>query len=917
MKPNYKGNKCDACHKLVWHNPSWRSEQSLRFKKRGEMYGVVFPLLNGEGDVLDTKHTNYLNKIRRTHDQHLTGYGKKMREQVKHLIQWRDNSVPKNLITSNSFLSNAVWLTQNHPQYEELIEVDILNHSIHKMKGHRAGAKLHLKEATRSLLCTIRSESSVACRRLSENLNNISERNMRKHASALDGVIRAGTGGSIIDRTDEEAIELVKKFVRGEYEKQKLDHAKPLAISLSTDATNVAFGMEVHQATQKLVGGSFPNHAIPLPERGDDLLNLIDCFKDKDNKQYLPAAEIKVCSMVVQSCAVGHSPMFHLLAQPQTKNMNSEFNERCVQKIILPAFEFCQEEGMNAIFLGLAVDGVSCDSKFVKTKFLGFLLGLHDYFASTDCNHNLKNERYQAAIGGLVVKTIGAVLLDAGMFKASGIKQGLYIIKDWASDGLVLQFFSADTVSKILHLKGPQDERSRAVTLLNLFFHRAHLAAVNMKDVINPEDRVTMIWYAFIWSLHIDGMSITTKRNLCSECISMAFMMMLNEVGDPHLITTEPSEHSNTMLRGMQREFTVLGAMTLFQKLLRKWYAIIRGGLRLSRKTLGYGATLGSTVSIYPRNRKYGPVTVKRSDLRASVSSQVWKELKPILLKASSNMKKLLRNICCVEEMHPLLKKFDADTSLQDLHDFCSEIYNKTDKQLFKKEGEVAEPTVEQNGESINETSAEVESFTNDALALERERLIRLIQNDGESSSERERDIDNDSPLPSEVAERIHHFASDCLEDNLVEDDETKKVFDYFCDVVTTRDYRTLAEKSNNNILLTAMKSMFMRTRERGNNGSCRFMTLTQQFFKKEDYGLTRTQKQKDGVFLKRGSVVKLKDREGHLLIFEIWKKSGNKLFPCPDDLEWPIVDKILNGKSHRIGLKKIVLQGDTFKYLE
>ena len=108
-----------------------------------------------------------------------------------------------------------------------------------------------------------------------------------------------------------------------------------------------------------------------------------------------------------------------------------------------------------------------------------------------------------------------------------------------------------------------------------------------------------------------------------------------------------------------------------------------------------------------------------------------------------------------------------------------------------------------------------------------------------------------------------------------------------------------------------------MRTRERGNNGSCRFMTLTQQFFKKEDYGLTRTQKQKDGVFLKRGSVVTLKDREGHFLIFEIWKKSGNKLFPCPDDLEWPIVDKILNGKSHRIGLKKIVLQGDTFKYLE
>ena len=113
---------------------------------------------------------------------------------------------------------------------------------------------------------------------------------------------------------------------------------------------------------------------------------------------------------------------------------------------------------------------------------------------------------------------------------------------------MVLQLFLADTVSNFFYLKGPQDKRSLAVTLLNIFLHRAHLAAVNMKDVIDPEHRVTMLWSAFIWSLHIDGMSITTKRNLCSECISMAFMMMLNEVGDPHLVTTEPSEHSNAIL---------------------------------------------------------------------------------------------------------------------------------------------------------------------------------------------------------------------------------------------------------------------------------------------------------------------------------------------------------------------------------
>ena len=72
----------------------------------------------------------------------------------------------------------------------------------------------------------------------------------------------------------------------------------------------------------------------------------------------------------------------------------------------------------------------------------------------------------------------------------------------------------------------------------------------------------------------------------------MAFMMILNEVGDPHLVTTEPSEHSNIMLRGMYREITMLGAMKFLGKFLRNWYAIISGGLRLSRKALGYGDTL-------------------------------------------------------------------------------------------------------------------------------------------------------------------------------------------------------------------------------------------------------------------------------------------------------------------------------------
>ena len=101
--------------------------------------------------------------------------------------------------------------------------------------------------------------------------------------------------------------------------------------------------------------------------------------------------------------------------------------------------------------------------------------------------------------------------------------------------------------------------------------------------------------------------------------------------------------------------------------------------------------------------------------------------------------------------MHPLLNKFDENTSPQDLHDQCCDIYNRTDKHLFKKEREISERTMEQNVESANESSAEVEYFTNGALALQRERLIRIIQNDGRISIQGGSNdgVDSDSVLLS------------------------------------------------------------------------------------------------------------------------------------------------------------------------
>ena len=130
-----------------------------------------------------------------------------------------------------------------------------------------------------------------------------------------------------------------------------------------------------------------------------------------------------------------------------------------------------RDEGFNFMFLSAAVDGVSCDSKFVMDVLLRFLKGELTYTAMTDTNHNGKNLRYQAMLGGNTVKSIGCTLIDGGMVKAAGIIQEIWRVKDWADDHIVLRLYSADTVFKILHLaNGKQDPTTIAVTCLHLYF---------------------------------------------------------------------------------------------------------------------------------------------------------------------------------------------------------------------------------------------------------------------------------------------------------------------------------------------------------------------------------------------------------------------------------------------------------------
>ena len=76
--------------------------------------------------------------------------------------------------------------------------------------------------------------------------------------------------------------------------------------------------------------------------------------------------------------------------------------------------------------------------------------------------------------------------------------------------------------------------------------------------------------------IHIDGVHITTNRNWLSECVSLCFLIMRSDIVEPHLLASEPFEHTNTMIRGMQRE----EFLTIINKLHIIWTTMAKGNVK-------------------------------------------------------------------------------------------------------------------------------------------------------------------------------------------------------------------------------------------------------------------------------------------------------------------------------------------------
>ena len=90
-------------------------------------------------------------------------------------------------------------------------------------------------------------------------------------------------------------------------------------------------------------------------------------------------------------------------------------------------------------------------------------------------------------------------------------------------------------------------------------------------------------YFMFILSifLHIYGVHITPKRNWLSECFPLCFLIMRSDIAEPHLLTSKTYEHTNYMIRGMQRG---MDCFTTNNKIQRIWTATMKCNMKPRKK---------------------------------------------------------------------------------------------------------------------------------------------------------------------------------------------------------------------------------------------------------------------------------------------------------------------------------------------
>ena len=809
--------QCLNCRYLVNGSTNLVKNQMAKIRAKYKIINPVINIIDGRASLEDKDVKKSLKPFFKTSVDYLSERGKVLKIAVKELSDYVEKRIPTNQDGASKFIKEFWHFYNEYPQFEDTMICDLLKNSMYRRQGRMNN---HIGPAARDLFMLLYQIKPKSAETVSANLDGPSMRYLMKAQKKDDE--KQSELSNILQRNVDDVADAIVKTIEQTYTKEDI-----ICVTLSIDASKLAQLVQIDPRSGKIVGGAAPNHCIDRPEESDDIAAILDSFRGEKPK-YKKASEVKVGTMVFQNEKPGTSPYKQLMARPQTKNENSDFNEVCCEAVV-KAEKILRAKGYNFSFAGSANDGVSCDSNFVRMGIENFLDGKKDYLCVTDTNHNVKNARYQAIIGGNAVKTIGNCLIDTGMLKLLGINQELYIVKDFASDKSVLELNSSNTVAKILGLEG-QDTATQLTLALNLFFMRVHLFAVNCKGKLQPRERVTMLWSSLLFFLHIEGVHPTTKKNWIMECVGLSFLILRSDVCQPHRLTSEPSEHTFAILRNMIREFTVLDFSRLIMKLDRMWLTVMKGKVKIFRNSGGYGATAGSH-SEKTGKLPQGPVDVNYESPESnpflaaggdsSMVNSIWTELREILNKTSCGMRTFLTNMFGVNSFHRMASEFEDLDNFKEVFNACMKNSKETTNEEHLKGGAEEE---QKAGDSMDDDALEDAANPNEEALQDKleERVIKHIiaVERGRRISE-ERINEDDENLPFHV-----------LEEDATRKDKTK-AWTHFIKIMNMGSKEDLLGKCD--LLVNAMNEMNLGKREKGSkDGACRFQTLLGRYFKKE-----------------------------------------------------------------------------------
>jgi len=174
---------------------------------------------------------------------------------------------------------------------------------------------------------------------------------------------------------------------------------------------------------------------------------------------------------------------------------------------------------IGLFFVNGVVDGLRSDSSFVSDNLCAFLLGNWSAPCITDANHNMKNLCYQI-IGRNSAVTCGVTVINPGHLQFANIAELLFCVTDWASDKVVLQLTSHDTIKSLkwylvalTSLSEVRDDELMSILALvyTLYFIHLHLFCVNNTNLA-ADSRIYGLWSSVIWFTSLDGVSDINKK---------------------------------------------------------------------------------------------------------------------------------------------------------------------------------------------------------------------------------------------------------------------------------------------------------------------------------------------------------------------------------------------------------------------